>query len=184
MPSGGANPRALGVSAALDHLLRCTRSTMAPHCHLSQATGSETNGARDEAHRISSASPCVVGAHAVAFHGHPRYTGDIDLFVRRTVENAARIVAVLEEFGFGGAGADESTFLEPDQVIQLGRPPNRIDLLTGISGVAFDEAWPDRDHAEWDGIRVPILGRRHLLANKRASGRPKDLADLEELNEG
>src|ERR1700722_13615383 len=83
----------------------------------------------------------VVGAHALAFHGHPRYTGDLDLLVRPTVENARRVVEGLVEFGFGSFGLAEVDFAKPDHVIQLGYPPNRIDLLTSISGATFDEVW-------------------------------------------
>jgi predicted nucleotidyltransferase len=125
----------------------------------------------------------IVGAHAVGYHGYPRYTGDIDVFIRRSPENAARVASVLEAFGFGQLGADAETFQKPDMVVQLGRPPNRIDILTQISGVEFDDAWAGREDALLDGIQVPMIGRDALLANKRASGRPKDLADLRELEE-
>lgn len=125
----------------------------------------------------------VVGGHAVAYHGYPRYTGDIDIFVRRTPENAAKIVSVLEAFGFGELSVQTDTFLEPDVVVQLGRPPNRIDILTKISGIDFQDAWESHDDANLDGIPVPIIGKDALLTNKRASARPKDLADLRELEE-
>ncbi len=123
----------------------------------------------------------IVGGHAVAYHGYPRYTGDIDVFIRRSPENAARVASVLEAFGFGQLGADADTFVKPDMVVQLGRPPNRIDILTQISGVEFDQAWDSREAAVLDGVPVPIIGRQALLANKRASGRAKDLADVREL---
>ena len=125
----------------------------------------------------------VVGGHAVAWHGHPRFTGDIDFFVRSSETNALRLIDVLEAFGFGGLGIEASTFQRPNQVVQLGRPPNRIDLLSSISGVEFDEAWPARELAHMDGLPVPMLGRAALVANKRASGRLKDLADLEALGD-
>lgn len=125
----------------------------------------------------------IVGGHAVGFHGYPRYTGDIDIFVRRDPKNAARIVAVLDAFGFGNLGAGEDTFVKPDTVVQLGRPPNRIDILTDISGVDFDYVWDTREDAELDGIPVSMIAREPLLINKRASGRPKDLADVRELEE-
>jgi hypothetical protein len=123
----------------------------------------------------------VVGGHAVAFHGYPRFTGDIDFFVRPTPENAARIVAALEAFGFAQPDLNASTFTEPDKVVQLGRPPNRIDLLTSISGVTFDEAWRHRVRGELDGLPVAFIGRTQLVANKAASSRAKDLADLDNL---
>ena len=125
----------------------------------------------------------IVGGHAVGYHGYPRYTGDIDVFIRRSPENAARVASVLDAFGFGQLGADADTFQQPDMVVQLGRPPNRIDILTQISGVEFDDAWPGREDVLLDGVPVPMIGRDALLANKRASGRPKDLADLRELEE-
>lgn len=123
----------------------------------------------------------IVGAHAVAFHGYPRFTGDVDFLIRPTPENAARVVEVLDAFGFGELGLKVSTFTEPDKVVQLGRPPNRIDLLTSISGVDFEEAWRGRVPGEMDGLPVSFLGWDQLLVNKRASGRTKDLADLESL---
>lgn len=123
----------------------------------------------------------VVGAHALAFHGYPRFTGDIDLFIRPTRDNADRIVDVLAAFGFGSLGLDALTLTQPDKVIQLGVPPNRIDLLTSISGVEFDEAWADRVAGALDGVPVSFLSRRCLVRNKRASGRAKDLADIENL---
>ncbi len=123
----------------------------------------------------------IVGGHAVAYHGYPRYTGDLDIFLRRTPQNAAKIIIVLDEFGFSGLGLRETTFSQPDVIVQLGQPPNRIDLLTEISGVDFEGAWASRDGAYLDGIPVSMIGREALLANKRASGRPKDFADVHEL---
>jgi hypothetical protein len=123
----------------------------------------------------------VVGGHAVAYHGHPRYTGDIDFFVRPSLENAARVESALRAFGFVDSSLDASTFTEPNRVIQLGRPPFRIDILTSISGLSFEEAWSERVFSELDHVPVCFIGKRSLVANKRASGRPKDLADVEEL---
>lgn len=123
----------------------------------------------------------IVGGHAVAFHGHPRYTGDIDFFIERSEDNAARVEKVLRDFGFGQTGFQAKDFLEPESVVQLGRPPHRIDLLTTISGVSFPEAWANRVSGLLDGIPVSFLGRDDLLKNKRASGRPQDLADLSHL---
>jgi hypothetical protein len=122
-----------------------------------------------------------LGGHAVAFHGHPRFTGDIDFFIRRTVENAQRVLDAVSDFGFGSIGLARDDLLNAGQVIQLGRPPNRIDILTSISGVDFDDAWRARVPAELDGEPVHFLGWDHLLDNKRASDRTKDRADVEKL---
>jgi hypothetical protein len=123
----------------------------------------------------------VVGAFAVAYHGHPRYTGDIDLFIERSLENAKRIVSAIEQFGFGDLGLSAEDFLQEDQVIQLGVAPNRIDLLTFLSGVSFEETWFQRQQGEIGGVRVPIISKELLKRNKAASGRSQDLADLEHL---
>ena len=111
----------------------------------------------------------VVGGHAVAFHGHPRFTGDIDFFIRATPDNAQRVLDALADFGFGGIGLSCDDLVEPEQVVQLGRPPNRIDILTSISGVDFDDAWVARVPADLDGEPVQFLGWRHLIQNKQAS---------------
>ena len=123
----------------------------------------------------------IVGAHSLAFHGRPRYTGDLDILIRATPKNAAKIVDLLNEFGFADSGFRESDFTEPNQVIQLGRAPNRIDLLSSISGVSTDEAFASKVSAELDGIPLFILGKDALIQNKRAVGRPQDLADLDVL---
>lgn len=123
----------------------------------------------------------IVGGHAVAFHGYPRLTVDLDFFVRPSSDNAKKLLGALDDFGFGGIGLDASDLTAPGKIIQLGREPNRIDLLTGISGVAFDEAWADRIAGALDGLPVPFIGRESLLKNKRASARPKDLADVAQL---
>ena len=123
----------------------------------------------------------VVGAFAVAYHGYPRYTADIDLFVERSSENAQAISNVIQQFGFGDLGLSSEDFLEKDQVIQLGVAPNRIDLLTFLSGVEFQEAWATRVQGEIAGLSVPIISRELLKKNKAASGRSQDIADLEHL---
>jgi hypothetical protein len=123
----------------------------------------------------------IVGGHAVAFHGYPRFTGDIDIFVRPVPENAARVLAVLVDFGFGSTGLDVAALTSPGKVIQLGRPPNRIDLLTSISGVEFDQAWSDRVESQLDSLPVAFIGLESLLRNKRSTGRTKDKDDLEKL---
>jgi nucleotidyltransferase DUF2204 len=123
----------------------------------------------------------VVGGHAVAFHGHPRFTGDIDFLVRPTNENAEVLIGAVREFGFSEMGLSAGDFTRPNTVVQLGHPPNRVDLLTSISGIDFEEAWGGRSGGELDGLPVYFLGWDALLKNKRASGRDKDLADVNKL---
>lgn len=123
----------------------------------------------------------IVGAHSLAFHARPRYTGDLDILVRATPENAAKLVDLLNHFGFADPGFEESDFTEPEQLIQLGRAPNRIDLRTSITGVTTDEALASRVSTELDGIPVFTLGKDALIRNKRAVGRPQDIADLNTL---
>jgi Nucleotidyl transferase of unknown function (DUF2204) len=123
----------------------------------------------------------IVGAWALAFHGRPRYTGDLDIFVARDEENADRLMAVIEAFGFGDAGIKRGDFLRVDHVIQLGREPNRIDILTGISGVGFDEAWDNREQGKISGNAVFVISRDLLIKNKRAANRDKDQGDIKLL---
>jgi hypothetical protein len=123
----------------------------------------------------------LVGAYAVSHHGHPRATADIDVWVRRTPENAQRVVAALRDFGFASLKLDTATFEAPDQVVQLGHPPIRIDVLTSVSGVEFERCWPSRVQTTIDGIAVNIIGLADLRTNKLAAGRHKDLDDLEHL---
>ena len=123
----------------------------------------------------------IVGAQSLAFHGRPRYTGHLDILVRPTPENARLLVDLLKQFGFAHSGFKETDFIEPEQMIQLGRAPNRIDLLSSISGVSTDEALASKVSAELDGIPVYIISKDALIRNKRAIGRKQDLADLEAL---
>ena len=125
----------------------------------------------------------IVGAYALAFHGAPRASGDIDLFVRPSAVNAGRVFDVLARFGapLHSAGVTAADFAQPGAVYQIGLPPRRIDLLTEISGVTFDEAWASRTTAEVDGRTVSFIGREALIKNKEASGRPKDAADVARL---
>ena len=123
----------------------------------------------------------IVGAQSLAFHGRPRHTGDLDILVRPTPDNARLLLALLNQFGFEQSSFKETDFLEPEQIIQLGRVPNRIDLLTSLTGVATDEAFDAKVSAIIDGIPVFILGKDALIRNKRAVGRPQDLADLSAL---
>jgi len=128
----------------------------------------------------------VVGGHAVAFHGYPRFTEDLDLFVRADLANAERVISALREFGFGDIGLTTDDFVADDRVIQLGRAPNRVDLLTRLWGVDFAQAWLRRVPAKLDDMAVAFLSREDLISNKRATARPQDLADaaaLEALGE-
>ncbi len=123
----------------------------------------------------------MVGGYALAAHGHPRYTGDIDFWIRPTAENITRLLSALKDFGFGALGLSASDF-DADTVVQLGQPPRRIDLLTAIDGVEFDASFARREQVELAGVRLNIIGLQDFKANKRAAGRLKDLADLESLN--
>ena len=125
----------------------------------------------------------IVGAHSLAFHARPRFTGDLDILIRPTAQNAEKIVAALRDFGFGGLEISPSDFTQPEQVIQLGRAPHRIDLLTSISGVSSEDAFTSKVAAQLDGLPVAFLSKDLLIANKRAVGRPQDIADLSELED-
>lgn len=125
----------------------------------------------------------VVGGYALAFHGAPRFTGDIDILVRPTAENARQVIVALRHFGFSELELTEQDFTAVDRVVQLGVPPMRIDLLTSIDGVDFDTASTEAINAPIGDMIVPVIGREALIKNKRASGRPRDLADLEALGE-
>lgn len=119
----------------------------------------------------------------MAFHGAPRFSGDIDIYVRPTPENADRLITVLRDFGFGSLGLKNEDFEKPGQIIQLGQPPVRVDLITAISGVTWEEADSGKVSGKYDDVPVHFLGRKQFVANKRASGRKKDMADLEALGE-
>ena len=123
----------------------------------------------------------VIGGYAVALHGHPRYTRDLDVWLELSEANAARIVRALEEFGFGSLGLVEADFLEPDQIIQLGYPPTRIDLITTPAGVEFGECYESRVEVEIEGVNVRFIDLENLKKSKRAAGRKQDMADLENL---
>jgi len=123
----------------------------------------------------------IVGAQSLAFHGRPRYTGDLDILVRPTRDNARLLLALVNQFGFEQSSFKETDFLQPEQIIQLGGVPNRIDLLTSLTGVNTDEAFDAKVSAIIDGIPVFVLGRDALIRNKQAVGRPQDLADLAAL---
>lgn len=123
----------------------------------------------------------LVGVYALAFHGAPRFTEDIALMVLVSPENADKLHGVLETFGFGETGITSGDFLEAGQVIQLGRAPNRIDLLTGISGVTWEEAWASRIPVVLDGFETQAIGKAELIRNKQTTGRPQGLADVARL---
>jgi hypothetical protein len=125
----------------------------------------------------------IVGAHALAYHGAPRYTGDMDILVRPDLENAKRILRALDEFGFGSLGLKVEDFTVPDKVVQLGVAPVRIDLVTSLTGVSGEEANAGRVGGSYGGLEVFYIGRRELILNKRALGRKKDIADLEAIGE-
>jgi hypothetical protein len=123
----------------------------------------------------------VIGGYAVALHGHPRYTRDIDIWIEMSPENAANMIKALEQFGFGSLGLQVEDFLAPDQVIQLGYPPSRIDLITTPPGVDFESCYASRVEETFEEVSVSFIGLADLKKAKRASGRLQDLADLEEL---
>ncbi len=123
----------------------------------------------------------VVGAFAVGRYGRPRATGDLDLWIDRDPENAARVYAALRSFGAPLESLREDELGQPDLVFQMGVAPGRIDLLTSISGVEFESAWTRREPGQLGGVPVAFIGRQDLIRNKRAVGRPRDLADADEL---
>jgi hypothetical protein len=125
----------------------------------------------------------VIGAHAVAVYARPRATGDLDIWIRPTAENAERVWAALVAFGAPLHQLTREDLTSDDLVFQIGVAPNRIDILTGIGGVRFDDAWPRRSTVALQGLAVPVIGRDDLVRSKKAAGRPRDLADLAELED-
>lgn len=125
----------------------------------------------------------VVGAYALGVHGRPRATGDLDVWVDATPENAAQVMAALRQFGAPTAEVSASDFSRPGVVFQMGLPPLRIDVLTELSGLTFAEAWPDRVRAHFGPIEVDVIGRAAFVKNKRATGRARDLGDIEALGD-
>lgn len=123
----------------------------------------------------------VVGGYAVAFHGHPRFTKDIDIWVERSSENSHALILAIEQFGMGSLGLKEEDFLLPDQIVQIGYPPDRIDILVSITGVEFSECYPKRMVTILNGVKINFIDLEDLKQNKKASGRLQDLADLEKL---
>lgn len=123
----------------------------------------------------------IVGAHALAAHGKPRYTGDLDIWVRPDRDNLARLILAIEAFGFAALGVTAADFLEPEAMVQLGYPPARIDLLTTIDGVSFEECFAARVEATVAGTTLPVISIEHLIRNKLATGRAKDWVDVQSL---
>lgn len=123
----------------------------------------------------------IVGAHALAFHGRPRHTGDLDIWIKPDTQNATKLVTVINDFGFGSLGLTESDFLKENYVTQLGYPPLRINILNAVSGVEFDKAYANKVDGEVDGLKINFINIPEFIKNKQASGRKKDLADIESL---
>ena len=123
----------------------------------------------------------VIGGHAVAFHGYPRATADLDVWVAVNPDTASRLAAALRDFGFNVPELSPELFLRPDRIVRMGVAPNRIEIQTGIDGVTFANCFPRRVTAELDGVTVAFISLGDLKANKAASGRNKDLADLDHL---
>jgi hypothetical protein len=133
------------------------------------------------AFNAAAAEYLLVGGYAVAFHAEPRFTKDLDVWVRPTPANAQRVLAGLRTFGAPLQDLTAAELAEPGLVYQIGVPPNRIDILTSIDGVSFAEAWPARVVTSYGEQALAVIGREHLILNKRASGRPQDLLDVELL---
>lgn len=123
----------------------------------------------------------IVGGYAVGFHGHPRYTGDLDIWLLPTPDNAFKIVKAIGEFGFGSLGISEKDLSTEGLIVQLGHPPLRIDLLTSIDGVNFEECYPNKKTTLIDALPVHFISYDDLIRNKKASGRHQDLGDIENL---
>jgi len=123
----------------------------------------------------------LIGGYAVGYHGYPRATADMDIWVAIQPDNAQKIVSALQEFGFDSSELSAELFLKNDQIIRMGVPPVRLEIITSISGVEFDECYKGRVIDNLDGIEVNLISLKHLKVNKKASGRYKDLNDLENL---
>ena len=123
----------------------------------------------------------VIGGYAVAFHGHPRFTKDLDIWIWMEKDNATRMIQALDQFGFASLGLKEHDFLKPDTFIQLGYPPNRIDLVIGLQGMDFESCYQARIEVEIRELKVNFIDLENLKQTKRLAGRHQDLADLENL---
>lgn len=124
----------------------------------------------------------LVGGFAIALHGHPRYTKDLDIWLELSEDNASNVMKALEDFGFGDLDISKGDFLQAGMVVQLGYPPNRIDLLNSPDGVDFTECYKTKIEVEIDGLKIYVIDLENLKKNKKASGRLQDLADLEKLS--
>ena len=125
----------------------------------------------------------IVGGYALAFHGSPRMTGDIDIYVQPSQVNAQKVIEALKKFGFGKIGLKVKDFSKKDNVIQLGQPPVRIDILTSLTGVTWEKAYATKETGQYGDLTVFFISKELLLKNKRSIGRKKDLADVEALSE-
>ncbi|KUG23470.1 hypothetical protein ASZ90_006776 [hydrocarbon metagenome] len=125
----------------------------------------------------------IVGAYALAFYGVPRFTADIDIFVHHSPENAKKILSALADFGFSSLNLTIEDFQNPNSVVQLGVPPVRIDIITSLTGVTWEDADKGKQEGLYGDVSVHFLGKEQYITNKRATGRKKDLADLESLGE-
>lgn len=123
----------------------------------------------------------IVGGYAVAFHGHPRYTKDLDIWIDPEVENIDKLLETLKQFGFGSLGLKAEDFEDTEDMIQLGLPPNRIDLFTGLKGVVFDQCYATKMAIKIDEITTHVIDLNNLKQNKKETGRPQDIADLSNL---
>lgn len=125
----------------------------------------------------------ITGGYAVGIYGHPRYTGDIDIWVEASEKNGKQLVAVFNDFGLSSFSLSTDHFSKPEQVIQIGYPPHRIDILTSVDGVSFSEAYPSKNIVEIDGLKINFIGLQDLIKNKKASGRGIDLDDIKNLEQ-
>ena len=125
----------------------------------------------------------IVGSYALAHYGSPRYTGDIDVYLNCTDANARKVIAALKDFGFNAPELAPEDFTKPDTIVQIGVPPVRVDLITSIDGVNWEETQKGKTAGDYGGVPVFFIGKREFIANKKASGRKKDLADIEAIED-
>lgn len=125
----------------------------------------------------------IVGGYALAFHGAPRFTGDLDIYVRTTAQNARRILGALDDFGFGSMNLSAEDFSAQDRMVQLGVPPVRVNIITSLTGVSWEQCLAGQQPGTYGDVPVHYIGREQFVANKRVMGRQMDLADLEALGE-
>lgn len=123
----------------------------------------------------------IIGGYAVAFHGHPRYTKDINIWIERSEENINRLLNAIDDFGFSSLGLKNEDFSHPEMIVQIGVPPNRIDILSDLEGLKFSDAFRNKKEIIKDGIKIAVIGLDDLRTSKKAAGRPRDLADLADL---